>query len=158
MCSSNPPHRQQALSPYPCQANFSFKYSTEISMASPNELTKLLINSLGNQLPQFSKPKCTVQDKNQHCDDPWCKICCNETELSRVKGSEKNFIHTRNADLGIFLYQNKPLMVTYICALTELYNIYKHIYRKNNNNKNQLLRFLNINHHLLPLHHWSRIS
>lgn len=42
-------------------------------------------------------------------------------------------------------------MVTYICALTELYNIYKHIYRKNNNEKNQLLRFLN--HHLLPLHH-----
>lgn len=90
-----------------------------------------MTNSLGNQLLQFSKLKCTVQDKNQHCDDP----CCNETKLLRIKGSQKNFIHTRNADLGVFLYQNKPLMVTYICALTELYNIYKHIYRKNNNKK-----------------------
>lgn len=53
----------------------------------------------------------------------------NQREKKKNKNKKTHFIHIRNRDfIGIFHYQNNPIMATYIFAVRELYNIYKYIY------------------------------
>lgn len=50
--------------------------------------------------------------------------------ILKSKRKSENFIHNRNEDFkGVFLYQNNPIMVTYIFAVRELYNIHIYIYK-----------------------------
>lgn len=54
-----------------------------------------------------------------------------QEKIWKNKGKSKIFIHTKTTDFrGIFIYQNNPIMVTYIFVVRELYNIYKYIYKK----------------------------